>query len=79
MEVEVMVPGVKGSIYMDIAKFDHYDMIIGTPYMRHNKVQLDFENDQVIVNRVATPATKVTLADTDGQLHRYRAMNKHKE
>jgi hypothetical protein len=59
-EMEVMVPGAKGTIYMDIANFDRYDMIIGTPYMRRNKVQLDFENDQVIVNRVAMPATKVT-------------------
>jgi hypothetical protein len=54
---------------MDIVNFDHCDMIIGTPYIRHNKVQLDFENDRVIVNGIAMPATKVTLADTDGQLH----------
>jgi hypothetical protein len=43
--VDVTVLGAKGPIYMDIANFDRYDMIIGTPYMRHNKVQLDFEND----------------------------------
>jgi hypothetical protein len=78
-EVEVTAPGARGQIYMDIANFDRYDMIIGTPYMRHNKVQLDFENDQVIVNGVATPATKVTLADTDGRLRRYRATDKRKE
>jgi hypothetical protein len=78
-EVEVTAPGARGQIYMDIANFNRYDMTIGTPYMRHNKVQLDFENDQVIVNGVATPAMKVTLADTDGRLHQYRAMDKHKE
>ena len=78
-EVGVVVPGAEGTIYMDVANFDRYDMIIGTPYMRQNKVQLDFENDQVIVNGVATPATKVTLADTDGRLRRYRATDKHKE
>jgi hypothetical protein len=44
-EVDVTVLGAKGPIYMDIANFDCYNMIIGTPYMRHNKVELDFEND----------------------------------
>jgi hypothetical protein len=44
-EVDMMVLGAKGPIYMDIVNFDHYDMIIGTPYMRCNKVQLDFENN----------------------------------
>jgi hypothetical protein len=78
-EVEVTAPGARGQIYIDIVNFDHYDMIIGTPYMRHNKVQLDLENDQVIVNGVATPAMKVTLADTDGRLRRYQAMDKPKE
>jgi hypothetical protein len=44
-EVDMTVLGAKGLIYMDIANFDCYDMIIGTPYMRRNKVQLDFENN----------------------------------
>jgi hypothetical protein len=77
--IEVITPGMKGTIYMDVANFDRYDMIIGTPYMRSNKVHLDFENDQVIVNGVATAATKVILADTDGRLRRYRSTDKRKE
>jgi hypothetical protein len=67
-DIEVITPRMKGMIYMDIANFDHYNMIISTPYMRANKVHLDFENNQVIVNGVAPAATKVILADTDGQL-----------
>jgi hypothetical protein len=78
-EVEVVAPGAEGPLYMDVANFDRYDMIIGTPYMRANKVHLDFENDQVIVNGVATAAMKVTLADTDGRLRRYRSTDKRKE
>jgi hypothetical protein len=78
-EVEVVAPGAEGPLYMDIANFECYDMIIGTPYMRANKVHLDFENDQVIVNRVATAAMKVTLADTDRRLCWYRSMDKRKE
>ena len=78
-ETLVTAPGVNSTIYMDIANFDRYDMIVGTPFMRANRVHLDFEHDRVIVNGVATPATKVKLADTDGRLRRYRATDKKKD
>jgi hypothetical protein len=76
METQVTAPGVNSTIYMDIANFDCYDMIIGTPFMRANQVQLDFENNRVIVNRVATNATKVQLNNTDTILCRYRSTDK---
>ena len=38
---------------MDVANFDQYNMIIGTPFIRENKVQLDFVNDWVVVNGMA--------------------------
>ena len=50
---------------MDIINFNQYDMIIGTPFMRDNKVQLDFDNDWVIINGVATPAQKLGLDNTN--------------
>ena len=48
-------PGIKDKTYVDIANFDHYNMIIGTPFMCTNKVILDFENNMVIANGVTTP------------------------
>jgi hypothetical protein len=75
-EVKVQAPGTNSIIYMDIANFDRYDMIIGTPFMRKNKVHLDFENDRIVINGIATPATPVELLDTDGQLRWYRATEK---
>jgi hypothetical protein len=78
-EVNVTTHGSNGAIYMDVANFDRYDMIIGTPYMRANRVRLDFENNQVIVNRVAISATKVTINDTDEQLRQYWATDKARE
>jgi hypothetical protein len=77
-ETLVTAPGVNNTVYMDIANFDCYDMIISTPFMRANRVHLDFEHNQVIVNGVATPATKVELADTDGHLRWYRVTDKRK-
>jgi len=53
-------------------------MIIGTPFMHKNKVVLDFENKQVIVNGKSTPAVKVLLNDSDGRLRRYRSVDKWK-
>jgi len=65
-EVKVQASGTNSIIYMDIANFNRYDMIIGTPFMRKNKVHLDFENDRIVINGVATPATPVELLNTDG-------------
>lgn len=78
-EIELSLPGTKGEIYADIANFDRYDMIIGTPYMRANKVQLDFEKNVVVVNGTRIPATPVELTDGDGRLRRYRTTEKRRE
>jgi hypothetical protein len=40
-------------------------MIIGTPFMQQNKVQLDLETNQVIIDRVATSTTPVNEQDID--------------
>jgi hypothetical protein len=77
-ESQVKAPGVEKITYLDIANFDHYDMIIGTPFMRQNKVQLDLETNQVIINGVATPATPVDKRDIDEHICRYRSTDKHK-
>ena len=67
-EVLVEALGIKSKAYVDVANFDRYDMIIGTPFMRMNKVHLDFENNVVIANGVATPACQVVLDGADGQI-----------
>ncbi|KAG6892995.1 hypothetical protein C0992_011627 [Termitomyces sp. T32_za158] len=76
VEVKVKTSGQPTKEYVDIANFDRYDMIIGTPFMRKNKVSLDFVNNKVIVNGTPLRAERVVLADTDGHLRRYRATEK---
>jgi hypothetical protein len=78
-DIEMKAPGISCNTYVDIANFDRYDMIIGTPFMYRNKVVLDFENKQVIANGIATPATRVLLEDNDGRLRRYRTVDKKKD
>ncbi|KAG5332754.1 hypothetical protein C0989_006558 [Termitomyces sp. Mn162] len=70
MEVRVKTSGQPTKEYVDIANFDCYDMIIGTPFMHKNKVSLDFVNNKVIVNGTLLRAERVVLADTDGRLQR---------
>ena len=63
--VEVAMHGLSHQEYLDVANFDCYDMIIGTPFMRSHKVALDFEHDVVHVGQKSIPATKVLVPDTD--------------
>lgn len=44
------------STYVDIANFDRYDAIIGTPFMRENHVKLDIrmESDATRLRRYRT-------------------------
>ncbi|KAF5381784.1 hypothetical protein D9615_005370, partial [Tricholomella constricta] len=75
----VKTHGSEEMLYVDIANFDRYDMIIGTPFMRKHGVILDFATNTVVVNGVSTEATKVDLRDTDGRLRRYRTTDKPRD
>jgi hypothetical protein len=78
-DVLVDIFGKVSTIYVDIANFDRYDMIVGTPFMRQHKVILNFITNKVIIDGRPLPATRVQLKDTDGRLRRYRASEKVKE
>ena len=65
--------------YVDVANFDHYDMIIRTLFMHKNRVILDFNDNCVIINGTRWPATKVERKGNDPHLRRYRAVDKKKK
>ena len=54
---------------VDIANFDCYDMIVGTPLMRQNKVLLDFRTDKIVVNGERILAIKVKGKNLDMHVH----------
>jgi hypothetical protein len=64
-DVEIRVADIKTTSYVEIANFDHYDMIMGTPWMRRNKVLLDFNTNCVIINGKPILAIKVMERDLD--------------
>ncbi|KAG6858435.1 hypothetical protein C0995_016636, partial [Termitomyces sp. Mi166 len=68
VEVKIKASGHLTKEYVDIANFDHYDMIIGMPYMRKNNVVLDFVKNEVVINGTPLKAERIGLADTDGHL-----------
>ncbi|KAG6859306.1 hypothetical protein C0995_009812 [Termitomyces sp. Mi166 len=65
-EVKIKMSGHLTKEYVDIANFDRYDIIIGTPFMPKNKVTLNFVNNEVIVNRMLLRAKRIVLVDMDG-------------
>ncbi|KAG6870197.1 hypothetical protein C0992_000771, partial [Termitomyces sp. T32_za158] len=70
VEVKVKMSGQPMKEYVDIANFDRYDMIIGTPFMHKNKVMLNFVKNKVIVNGIPLRAERMVLVDMDGCLQR---------
>jgi len=78
-DVAISIGGRSHLSYVDVVNFDHYDMIIGTPFMRKNKVLLDFQDNRVIINGASIPAVKVEMKDGDPRLRRYRATDKKKQ
>jgi len=78
-DVDIEIDDLETKTYVDIANFDHYDMIIGTLFLRKNKVVLDFIKNVVIINRKESPAVKVTTKDLDPHLCHYRMMEKKQE
>jgi hypothetical protein len=51
--------------YLDIANFDRYEMIVGLPWMRQNRVVLDMINDLIILDGTSIPAIKSMGQDLD--------------
>ena len=74
--VTIKVPDEDWDVYMNVTNFYQYNMIISTPFIRDNKVQLDFANDLVIINGVPILAQKLELDNTDGHLQCFQTMEK---
>ena len=74
-DTRVTLAGFDKSLYVDVANFNRYDMIMGTPFMRANKVMLDFGTNEIVVNGMRTKAKRV-ISNTDGHLRRQQITNK---
>jgi hypothetical protein len=77
-DVPIGVGRTRTMSYVDLANFDRYDMIIGTPWMRKHKVLLDFITNRVIVDGAPIPAIRASARDLDPRVRRHRVTDKQK-
>ena len=63
--------------YLDVANFDRYDMVIGTPFLRAYNVTLDFGKSCVRIGDEVVEASSA-IGAVDERLHRYRSTDKNK-
>jgi hypothetical protein len=75
-DVIVEVANRRIPTYVDIANFDRYEMIVGLPWMRQNRVVLDMINDLIILDGTSIPAIKSMGQDLDPRLRRHRVTDK---
>lgn len=78
-QVDIEIPGYQGNEYMDLANFDRYDVVIGTPFMTRNKVNLNFETGKITVNGRDFDTLKTGDKDVDMRLRRWRTTRRYKE
>jgi hypothetical protein len=78
VDAAIAVANVRDTAYVDIANFEHFDMIIGTPWMRKHNVLLDFTANCVVVNGCPIPAIKMANKDLDPRSRQHHIMDKHK-
>jgi hypothetical protein len=77
--VNIDIGGEKMSIYVNIANFDWFEMIIGTPFMQQNQVVLDFKNDEVLIKGKQIPAVTVSAKEAEQFAWRQQATDKKEE
>jgi hypothetical protein len=75
-EVDLDVAGIQQRVYLDVANFDRYDMIVGCVTMRRYKIQLDFSTNEVVVDGKRIKAVRVPAPDADNRLRRARTVEK---
>ncbi|KIJ61921.1 hypothetical protein HYDPIDRAFT_74950, partial [Hydnomerulius pinastri MD-312] len=55
--VRIQLGPVDTEVYMDIANIDHYDCILGIPFLREHGMQMDFTSNIISINDVEIPTT----------------------
>jgi hypothetical protein len=77
-DAAIAVANVRDTAYVDIANFDRFDMIIGTPWMQKHNILLDFAANRVVVNGCPIPTIKMANKDLDPRSRRHCITDKHK-
>ena len=55
---KILFGGHTEEVYLDVVNVDHYDLILGVPFLRQFKLRLNFEDETVVVGQQAIPSLK---------------------
>ncbi|XP_006459414.1 hypothetical protein AGABI2DRAFT_116393 [Agaricus bisporus var. bisporus H97] len=77
-EADLEIGGKLYTTYLDVANFDRYDMILGTPFMHKYGVLLDFEKSSVMVDGCPIPAEDI-VGDADSRIRQHRTTDKYSQ
>ncbi|KAI0038486.1 hypothetical protein FA95DRAFT_1662767, partial [Auriscalpium vulgare] len=60
------VNGQEVACYLDVANIDHYDIILGTPFLHGNRVALDFGDLSITINGQRVHRARIKEEGIDG-------------
>ena len=55
---KVLFGGRAEEVYLDVVNVDHYDLILGVPFLRQFRLKLNFDDDTVVIGGNAIPSLK---------------------
>ena len=55
----------RSNSYFDVVNIDHYDVILGVPFLVENKVMLDFQNEAVLMGKDAFMSIPIREEDAN--------------
>ena len=67
---DVTIAGHREKVYLDIVNIDHYDLILGVPFLQQFGVILDFGNDSIGVKGTSIPSLPVASQPTSLRIRR---------
>ena len=67
---EVKMAGHQDKVYLDVVNIDHYDLILGVPFLQQFGVTLDFGEDNISVKGTKIPSLPVASEPTSLRLRR---------
>ena len=55
---KVVFGGHSEEVYLDVVNVDHYDLVLGVPFLRQFKLCLNFEDETVVIGQQVIPSLK---------------------
>ena len=61
---DLAIAGKKENMYLDVVNVDHYDLVLGVPFLQQFGVNLDFKTDSIRIGERVVPSIKATRPES---------------